>query len=357
MKKINVNVDQLWENTYIRGRITSDTEKTSRFGNAFLEIAQQFDAGEEVDPKDCALTHYFLGDYYGKFSGNREICLRFCADYLKYFKQYFDSIKKRGFDTSISIMLVDMLYGEPYISDGNRRIAILKALGQKEVEVLIDDQTRWIKEAEKFAAKCIKTSYLTSEGKHVLYQPLLYPTLKKFSTPNFENYYIEAMKTIMGVCGSLEGKKVLDIGSCYGYYSFQFVRHGAIVTAVDYHGDRTNLCNNLVRLYNMDWSNPLFICNVIEKVIEDTTLNWDYTFMFNIFHHLYGQNPEESWKTLNQIANKSEVVLLTMDSTHPRNIGEQGDIPALILENSILESCEDVGPILPFKRNLFVFRK
>ena len=107
----------------------------------------------------------------------------------------------------------------------------------------------------------------------------------------------------------------------------------------------------------MDWSNPLFACNRIEKYIKATSLKWDYTLMFSIFHHIYGKNPVESWKTLNQIAEKSEMILLTMNASSPIKIGEQSDLPSLILENSILKSCEDRGPILPFNRHLLIFKK
>lgn len=358
MKRITVNVDQLWENTYIRGRSTSNTEKTSRYGWAFLEVAQQFDAGEKVDPVNCAMSDYFLGDYYGKLVGNRESGLRFCINYLKYFKEYFDSIKINGYDPSISTMRVYMINGEPYLSDGNRRIAIIKALGkQKEVEVRIDDQKQWTREIDKLARTCLNISHLISGGKRVLYQPILFPSLDKYTTPQFKNHYTKAAKTILKTCGSLKNKHVLDIGSCYGYYSFFFVRQGAMVTAVEPNGTRINLCQRLLRLYNMDWSNPMFVCNRIENYIKATSLTWDYTFMFNVFQHLYGQNPKESWKTLNQIAEKSEVILLTMNSSSPVEICEQSDLPTFIIENSILKSCEDRGPILPFNRHLLVFRK
>lgn len=358
MKRIMVDVDQLWENTYIKGRSLSNTEKTSRYGRAFLKVARQFDAGEKVDLADNAVTDYFLGDYYGKLVGNRELGLRFSAKYMTFFKKYFDSFKKHGYDTKKSRLLVDLIAGEPYISDGNRRIAILKALGKpKEIEVLLDDQKRWVTAANKRAAQCLTTSYLKSGGKRVLYQPILHPSLSQYTTPQFKRYYIQAMKTILNVCGSFKGKNVLDVGSCYGYYSYQFARRGAMVTAVEYHGGRVRLCTHLNRLQYMDFSNPLFVCTRIENYIKATSLTWDYTFMLSVFHHLYAQNPEESWKTLNQIAEKSEVILLTMSADSPVKIGEQSDLSSLILENSILNSCEDHGPIPPFNRHLLVFRK
>ncbi len=336
----------------------TNTEKTSRYGKAFLKVACQFTAGKEVDPTNCAVTDYFLSDYYGKLVGNRESGLRFSETYLKFFKQYFDSIKERGYDPSISTMSVYMVDGEPYLSDGNRRIAILKALGkQKEVEVRIDDQTRWIKEANELAKTCLNISHLISDGKRVLYQPVFHPALNKYTTPQSKNHYAKAMKNILDVCGSLKDKDMLDVGSCYGYYSYQFAQRGAMVTAVEPHGTRINFCHRLFRLYKMDWSNPMFICNRIENYIKATSLTWDYTLMLNVFHHLHSQNPKESWKTLNQIAEKSDLILLTMSSVNPVKIGEQSDLPSFILENSILESCEDRGPIPPFNRNLLVFRK
>lgn len=57
------------------------------------------------------------------------------------------------------------------------------------------------------------------------------------------------------------------------------------------------------------------------------------------------------------IAEKSDVILLTMDSTHPVKLGRQQDLPSFILENSILKSCENWGSILPFNRHLLVLRK
>jgi len=355
---ITVDVDELWENTYIKGRPYANTERTRRLGAAHLETARIFDSGKSYVVKTNPSYLFFKSDYYGKFVGNSRDCLAFTKTYLYHFKRYFDSIKAVGYDTDLSVLLIDVIDGGVYLSDGNRRIACIKALEkQKDIEVTVGNHAPWVNKALEFASCNLEKSYLISEGKKILYQPVLHPGLGEYNSKPFTDCYREAMDIILKICGNVERKKILDVGCCYGYYSFEFAKAGAYVMAVDADDLRIRLCDNLVRLHNMCWSNPLFLWNTVESYIGATNQTFDYTLMMNVFHHMYGENPSTAWKTLNKIADKSDKTLLTMASTYPRNVGSQEDLLGFILDNSIFEKGRDFGPTPPFNRHLLLFEK
>lgn len=352
-----VDTEELWHNTYIKGRKYSNTTKTSALGRAHRATATLWNNGKSPVPLDTPSARCFLSDDYGRFQGTENVGRIFCKAYITEFKKYFNSIKTHGYISRMSTIPIDIIDGEPYLHDGNRRIACITAIGkQKEIVVKKASHLRWLKECGGLAKKALRVSYLNSEGKRVLYQPILVASLDEYSTRSFKRQYRIAVDTLLSICGNIEKKQVLDVGSCYGYYSFEFVRAGAYVTAVEKDYLRYILCRNLTPLYSeTDWSNPLFVHSDIRKYIEKTSLTFDFTLMMNVFHHVYAENEALAWDTLNKIAMKSGCILLTMSSTSPKNIGKQEDIPKLITENSILDTYEDFGPIPPFGRRLFGF--
>jgi len=359
MIKFVVDTEELWHNTYIKGRKHSNTTKTSALGRAHRATATLWNNGKTPKPLDTPSARCFLSDDYGRFQGAENDGRTFCKVYMPEFKKYFESIKTHGYTTRISTMPVDIIGGEPYLYDGNRRIACITAIGkQKEITVTKSSRTSRLKRCRDLARKALQVSYLNSEGKKVLYQPILVEGLDEYSTNSFKRSYHLAFDTLLRKCGNVEKKLVLDVGSCYGYYSFAFASAGAYVTAVEQDSLRYVLCRYLTPLYSdTDWSNPLFVLNDIRKYIEKTSLAFDFTLMINVFHHMYAANEALAWDTLNKIAMKSGYILLTMSSTSPKNIGKQEDIPKLIIGKSILDTYEDFGPIPPFGRHLFGFSR
>ena len=357
MKTLKINVDELWSNTHLYGRSHSNRRMLRLLGSSHVVTADLFNFGCELPVEEYPTSRFLLSDDYGTFTGRQKAGENFCKLYLKWFKLYFESIKKLGYDIKKSMMTVDVINDKIFLSDGNRRIASIVALGkQREITVKVDDLELWHEKALGFAEKCLSKSYLCSLGKKVLYQPILYEPFKEYTTKPMKTMYQQALSIIVDSCQNIEGKTFLDVGCCYGYFSFGLAEHGALVTGVETDGTRRVLATNLARLYHLDWSNPKFIRMSIEQYIEHTKLHYDYILMLNVFHYLYRANEEKAWQTLNILAEKSDTILLTM-SHASENIGSQKDISSLILNNSILAKCKDLGPIPPFDRHLFIFNR
>jgi len=360
MSKLAVNVEELWHNTYIKGRKYSNPLKNSALGRAYRETAALWNEGQDPDFLDTPLAHFFLSDDCGRFQGTEHIAHGFLKSYTAKFKELFESIKTRGYTRRRSTIPVEVIDGEPYLFDGNKRIACIVAIGeQKEITVKHADDTRVSRVSKKchtLAENILKTHHLKSEGKKVLYQPILDVGLDEYSSDIFRRGYGLAIDRLLDICGNVEKKQVLDVGCAYGHYSREFAKAGAYVTAVEKDVDAFGLCRNLIPLYpDMDWSNPLYAYCDIGKYIGATSLTFDFALLLNVFHRMYAENEAHAWKTLNKIAKKSGCILLTMSASGPKKIGEQEDIPGLITENSILNTYKDFGPLPPFGRRLFGF--
>lgn len=357
MNKLAVNVEELWHNTYIKGRKYSNPIKNSALGRAYRETAALWNEGQDPDFLDTPLAHFFLSDDCGRFQGTEHIAHGFLKSYTAKFKELFESIKTRGYTRRRGTIPVEVIDGEPYLFDGNKRIACIVAIGeQKEITVKLADYTISSKKCRTYAEKILKIHYLKPEGEKVLYQPILDAGLDDYSSDTLRRGYRLAIDRLLGICGDVKGKRVLDVGCGYGHYSREFAKAGAYVTGVEKDVDAFGLCRNLIPLYpNMDWSNPLYAYCDISKYIGKTSLTFDFALLLNVFHRMYAKNEAHAWKTLDKIAKKSGFILLTMSMSGPKKIGEQKDIPGLITENSILNTYKDFGPLPPFGRRLFGF--
>ena len=122
------------------------------------------------------------------------------------------------------------------------------------------------------------------------------------------------------------------------------MKKGAYVVGVDNDFDRVQLSQCLSVLYNFNWSNPKFVRAEILDYIKETGLHFDCALMFSVLHNMLGVDEAHAWEALNIIAEKSDVVILSMGHKTPRNtVNSQYDIPQLILSNSILKNYKFLG--------------
>lgn len=354
---METNIQELWNNTYVKGRKTSDISRTEGLGQSHLKTANLLLRGELGDLKASPSAKYFLGSRYGKYLGKREKGLRFCVRYVNQFRKNFEIIRSEGYNPEKGMLEVTVIDGKMYLDDGHRRLASMTALGvQGKIQVLNvrNKDEYYIKYVKNLIHKCMRTSYLRSHGKKVLYQPIIYPAFSGYSTKEHDAKYRKAVNILLTYCGDVNGKKILDVGSCYGYYSFELTRAGAFVVAIDSDIKRVDITRKMLILYGFDWSNPLFIHGSIVPYIEATPERFDYALMLNVFHHIYDK--PKGWETLNNIAEKSDRVLLSMDHANPKKIGSQKDIPSFIEKHSTLRLVDDLGQFM-FGRRLYVFEK
>jgi len=352
---MEADLQELWDNTYLKGRKTSDVSRTEGLGQSHLETAHLLRLRKLGDLEASPSCRYFLGPCYGQFLGARNMGRGFCGKYMKQFRNIFEIIRSEGYNPEKGMLEVVVIDGETYLADGHRRLASMTALGgQGKIQVSNVRNKYWIIYVRKLICKCMRKSYLTSQGRKVLYQPIMHPAFSGYSTEKHNASYRNAMNTLSTYCGNVKGKKILDVGSCYGYYSFELARAGAFVVAIDNDLKRVDIARKTSILYGLDWSNPLFVHGSIGPYIEATPDSFDYALMLNVFHHIYDK--PNGWQILTSIAEKSDKVLLSMDHANPRKIGGQKDVPRFIENHSTLKLCEDLGPFM-FGRRLYAFRK
>ena len=340
-KRFKVNVDKLWSDTYLRGGVQSHLPTQRAFGESFQETVKLFESGVELPVEEYPVSKYHLSDLYGRFTGRREAGRRFCNVYIGLFKDLYESISTHGYDTNRSIINVYQLRKDGFVvSDGHKRLAIIKALGkQKEIMVRLNDKSGARRSCDKLIAERLDKKILSEGGKPILYQPIV--GYDWCNGPIRTKAYYDALESIIRFCDPVQGKTFLDVGSCYGFFCFELAKRGAYTIGVDNDFKRGAVSMNLSTIYNFDWSNPKFVTAAIINYIIETGLHFDCTLMFSVMHNMLGVNEGLAWDALNLIAEKSDAVVLSMSHLTPRKTADsQYDIPQLIMSNSILSECK-----------------
>lgn len=349
---MRVVAKELWHNSYIKGRPTSCVSSIQTLGRAHLETAKLFNAGCYPDYKDTPSYKMFMSDNYGKLYG-MENADNFLKGYIKQFQENFESIKANGYNSEISKISVDIINGEPYLIDGNRRIASVVAIGQeKEIEVMEGEPRFEEENVRNYLHYLAPQSPFIIGGKHILYQPTLGFEDNNHQTRTMK--FFDLRDRIIKEIDTVEDKLILDIGSCFGFFSFSLSKLGAYTIGVETDGKRVNACRLISGYRKLDWSNPKFIHGHASEYIKESNLYFDITLMINVFHCLYREDPEMAWETMNIIAEKSGKVILCMD--HGGIVNSQKNIVEFILSNSILNRAKLLGQVYS-NRNLYLLER
>jgi len=348
---IQIRASDLWENTFCRGRPHSDVEKLRDLGNAHLATAEAFRRGAGAKEFECLPTYkMFLGETYDKFTGSKERGREFALEFLGRFYNIFQSIRKNGYNPAVSRIAVDKLYGRYYLTDGHRRLASIMVLSpDEEIEVTLTPMKYWRDRGKKLIKKILGYSSLGYEGKY-LYQPVY--GYKRYSYDDHRNRCERALSLIINSIGEVKGKRILDVGSCFGYYSFGLVRKGAFITAIDIRQDFILLSNILRRLQRFCWSNPCFLEGDIASYALASKKKYDAVLMLNFFHNLYEQMGGNAFRVLDAIASRARNIILSMG--HQGICKSQAEIPEFIVSNSKLRSYEVLGSPL-WERHIIKF--
>jgi hypothetical protein len=236
--------------------------------------------------------------------------------------------------------------------DGNRRLAVLMALSKYDtIPVRLDTGDYWKGLASKLLDGIMQRSYQISEGRHVPYQPV--QGLPEYTTPQHVKGFNDVLDTLTESMGDVQGKQVLDVGSCLGYYSYGLAQRGAYVTGVECTPQYTLLCSYVSRMNGYEWSNPCYVNVPVEAYAMASCKHYDTALLLNVFHYLYREHGMGAFSTLNLLAEHSDSVILSMD--HRGIVDSQMNVREFILTNSVLTSCEELGESM-FGRNLYVFK-
>lgn len=256
----------------------------------------------------------FLGPAYGKFVGSQEKGKRFAKKYLGFTKKYLESFREHGYDTNRSFLTVIQLDdGLWRMIDGHRRIGIMLALNcGPMVEVKEGDRRFTRQTCKKVLDKILPLSPFVVDGQRILYQPTV--GFEEYNTPKRTAMFTSALETILGLIGEPAGKRILDVGCCFGFWSFELAKRGAYCVGLEVDGNRLAVCRQLSAHYGMDWTNPLWVAVAAEDFMAASRQRWDWILMPSVFHCLWRTNPSRATATLRRAVHAADQgVMLWMD--------------------------------------------
>lgn len=173
------------------------------------------------------------------------------------------------------------------------------------------------------------------------YQPIEY--LPHLTSRKRKGDYRRMLRMILDFCGDVRGKHMLDIGTCFGYFSFELTKLGAYTTGVEYDRERFDVCRCLLEVYGLDPSNPKFINMDVMDYAFAPGERYDYTLLLNVFHYILELNQEKAWDTLSRLAEVSEAIFISMPHKKGLNARSQKEIPDIIIKKSVLSGFKKLG--------------
>ena len=120
------------------------------------------------------------------------------------------------------------------------------------------------------------------------------------------------LKTIVDHCGSVEGEKFLDIGSCVGYFCFNLTNLGAQTTGVELIGQKSAACKCVAARDGYDVTNPHFINDNAVDWVRNTSETFDYIILLNVFHHILLHDESGGWEMFNKLINTTKGIFVMM---------------------------------------------
>jgi len=310
---VKISLSDLWQDTFWRGRGTSDVSRLQSLGRAHATTACLLRDDPQIPVDHLPSYEMFLGEDYGKFVGARALGERFARGYLNVMGRYVASFREHGYDPAKSVLSVQRLDdGRWVMIDGHRRIAIMLALGcGPMIEVKSGDRRFTAATCRKTLDAALPQSPYEIAGRRVLYQPIR--GFDSYNAPSRTAQFEAALEAILPAIGDPRGKRILDVGSCFGFFSFGLARLGGLVTGLEIDGQRLAACRQLSAHYDRDWSNPLWVAVPAEDFLAASSRRYDVILMLSVFHCLWRADHRRAINTLRRALQLADQVLLSMD--------------------------------------------
>ena len=314
MDTLKISLPELWRNTFCVGRPTSDVWRLGALGQANLATACLMRDSVTEPVESLPSYRMFAGQEYGKLVGASKSADRFSRKYLEFMRKYTIWFLRDGYDPHRSrLSVIRLADGTWRMIDGHRRIAIMMALGcGPMVEVKEGDQRFTDVSCRKVLDRVLPESPFKVAGKQVLYEPVR--GFDEYNAPSRTAMFEDALQTVLKITGDPAGLRFLDVGSCFGWFSFGLVSRGGYCTGLDIDGNRLSCCRQLAAYYGMDWSNPLFAGVPAQDFLPAARQNLDWILMMSVFHCLWRKDPHRAKETLRlTLQQAARGVILSMD--------------------------------------------
>tara|TARA_B100000315_G_scaffold175276_1_gene163802 strand:+ start:4418 stop:5083 length:666 start_codon:yes stop_codon:yes gene_type:complete len=132
-----------------------------------------------------------------------------------------------------------------------------------------------------------------------MYQPIPFPEFSDIAAAR--KRACDSRWEIMKECidFNLETLSIIDLGAAEGYFSFQTIKEGGDVVAIEYDNRKVNLIKLIKSRYN------LLNLKIIEDDLSNISLlslgEFDYSFYLNIHQHIYKRDYESSNRILKEL--------------------------------------------------------
>lgn len=112
--------------------------------------------------------------------------------------------------------------------------------------------------------------------------------------------------------GSLQDKKILDIGGNTGYFTFLAAEAGADVTMIEKLERQANVASAIANVRNL----KVKVFNgLIQDYLEASQEIFDYAFMFNVFDQMLRTNETVAWQVLKQVSERCKTLFFMSGPT------------------------------------------
>ena len=193
----------------------------------------------------------------------------------------------------------------------------------------------------------IKQKAYNLYNKKYLYQPIDHPD---FADWTVNRSCVDRLEQILSFVGSVDGKRVLDIGSCTGWFCHRLSEKGANVYGVEKHKGRVDIARMLSKYHKFSPNNPKFVIGTFEDYLANSKKKFDIILLLSVFHHYVRAHKQKAFKYTQLISEHTDIMFLDLSE---RNLPFKWE-PKKVLENSKFTKFE----ILPGdNRRLFVYSR
>lgn len=216
----------------------------------------------------------------------------------------YQEIKRNGYDPDKGEPITVNIRGDGsiHVNNGHHRVSMLKHLTNPQ-RITVKVNRRYL----KWLILKIITYILYREKR--LYQPI--------PQPDFVDWRVmhpctDRLGEILGFIDEVQNKRVLDVGSCTGWFSCALASLGARVVGIERTGKRVWIARKIAAYKGLK-DNPVFIKGTFEDYLKRRPCYiFDVTLFLSLFHHYLRREIDEAWAVADLLSRHSKVMFLDL---------------------------------------------
>jgi SAM-dependent methyltransferase len=170
------------------------------------------------------------------------------------------------------------------------------------------------------------------------YQPIWYFNIhhgKYLVNPITLEGYKNRLNAIIDAIEVVGGKKILDLGCCYGWNLFELANLGATGVGIDFLEQDITVCCCQAKIYGFEDVLTFYLSDVFDYILN-TDEYFDCILALNLFHHMNNQRGRStSWIALNDLSTRTDSMIIN------RHIGTNCNDKTL-LEYTSFNRCRQI---------------